>query len=71
MQQTIPCPNCNAAIPFNVYLLLQGHKFECPNCHSEVSMVLSSKPLVERAIDQYDKLMKQKSNLSDSTSILK
>jgi uncharacterized paraquat-inducible protein A len=59
MQQTLPCPNCNTAIPFNVYLLLQGHKFECPNCHCTVSMPSSSKPPVEKAIEQYDKLMKQ------------
>lgn len=67
MQQTMPCPNCKGAIPFNVYALLQGHQFECPNCHCVIAIESNSKPVVEKAIEQYDELMKQKSNLMDSS----
>lgn len=65
MQQTMPCPNCKEPIPFDVHLLLKGHKFVCPNCRCEIAMDSSSMPVVEKAIEQYDKLMKQKSNLMD------
>lgn len=60
MRQTISCPNCNGSIPFDVHALLQGQRFECPECHCVVAMDRNSKPLVERAMEQYDKLMRHK-----------
>lgn len=71
MQQFIPCPECKGGIPFNVQLLLQGHRFTCPACHCTVSMELSSRPVLETAMTQYDRLMRQHDTMSASISDFK
>lgn len=69
----IPCPNtaCQGKIPVSLELMLQGHKFVCPDCKCEVSISAGSIPVVQEALTQYNQLMQQNKITEDTSSISK
>lgn len=67
--QYIPCPNCKGQIPVDIYSMLKGEKFICPNCHCTLSLDRSSCSVVENALEQYEKLMEQRKNLTNPDNI--
>jgi len=64
--QTIPCPVCKAAIPFDTRQLIQGVQFSCPQCSVAVGLATESKGVVRQALDRFDKLRAQGGGLSTS-----
>lgn len=54
--QTIPCPVCKAAIPFDTRQLIQGVQFSCPNCGVAVGLATESTDVVKQALDRFDEL---------------
>lgn len=68
----ILCPNntCQGKIPVSLELMLQGHKFVCPDCNCEVSLSVGSIPTVQTALDQYNQLMQQKKISSEDSSFI-
>jgi transcription initiation factor IIE alpha subunit len=61
MNQKIICPNCQTEIVFNVYSLLQGAQFMCPNpeCNAKISLTAESKEQVKEAMTKLDELKKK------------
>jgi len=55
-QQTIPCPVCKTSIPFDTVQLLNGVKFACPNCKSEIGLATESKPLVQEIMKKLEQV---------------
>lgn len=53
---TLSCPSCNSPIYYDVYELLRGQKFTCPNCNLVISLANESHDIVEKAMDKYEKL---------------
>ena len=54
--QSIPCPVCSTAIPFEVMRLLQGERFVCPKCDAAISLTSESRPQVQDTMDKLNKL---------------
>jgi len=54
--QNIACPNCNSNIPFDVNALLQGVSFTCSSCNAKIELSNKSKGLVEKSINEFNKL---------------
>lgn len=54
--QTIPCPICKTAIPFDITRLLQGERFKCPKCDAKITLSSESRPQVQNAIDKLNKI---------------
>ena len=54
--QKIPCQVCQAEVPFEKSLFLQGVSFSCPNCHSVYSLAPQSRAVVESAFEKFEKL---------------
>jgi len=54
--QSIPCPICSTAIPFEITRLLQGERFVCPKCNAAISLTNESRPQVQDAMDKLNKL---------------
>lgn len=59
MQNSIKCPCCQTPIYFDLALLLKGEAFECPNCHSRVSLAPQSRPIVAEASARLEELRRQ------------
>lgn len=59
---TLSCPSCNSPILYDVYGLLAGKKFVCPNCSLVISLAAESKNVVQNAVDKYEQLEKSKGN---------
>lgn len=51
-QQTLPCPECQTPIPFDVEAMLRGEKFQCTKCHATVG--LGEKPDVNAEIERLE-----------------
>ena len=60
--QSISCPICNTAIPFEINPLLQGERFKCPKCEATISLLTESRPQVQNAIDKLNNI-KQSNDL--------
>ncbi len=56
---TMPCPNCNQIITYDVYGLLTGLHFTCPGCAAVISISKESQPVLKNAIDKYEELEKK------------
>lgn len=54
--QSIPCPICKTAIPFEITRLLQGERFVCPKCNAAISLTNESRPQVQEAMDKLNRL---------------
>lgn len=54
--QSIPCPVCGTKIPFDTRQLLLGVQFVCSNCQSAIGLANESKPIVEEAMEKFDKM---------------
>lgn len=59
IDQKIPCPVCQAAIPVDLHQLVQGVRFACPQCGSAIGLAPESCPVVSKAVDKLDKLKSQ------------
>lgn len=55
---SIPCPVCKTAIPFDLKILLQGGSFACPNCAALVSMQEESIEMAKDAVVKFEELKK-------------
>lgn len=54
--QSISCPICGTAIPFEITRLLQGERFMCSKCNAAISLTNESRPQVQNAIEKLNKL---------------
>lgn len=54
--QSISCPICGTAIPFEITRLLQGERFVCSKCNAAISLTSESRPQVQDAMDKLNKL---------------
>lgn len=66
MKQTIPCPNCNEKIEFDVQGLLSGEKFNCPSCDASIALGAESKPLVEQTMEKFEDMKNTASKNTNS-----
>lgn len=57
----IPCPACSTQIPFDPKQLLLGKKVSCPSCDVEIGLSADSNPIVEDALEQFNKLKDENS----------
>lgn len=60
--QSIPCPVCNAKIPFDTNQLLSGIRFICPKCTAAIGLSTESKEVVQ---DTMNRLQELKSKMSE------
>lgn len=67
MPNTIKCPYCQAPIPFDLTLLLQGERFECASCHSFISLTPESRKIVADANARLEELKQQAALQQTST----
>lgn len=58
IDQYIPCPVCKTQIPIDLHLLVQGMQFSCPNCQAAIGLSTESRPIVNEAVDNFEKLKK-------------
>ena len=58
IDQYIPCPVCKTQIPIDLHLLVQGMQFSCPNCQAAIGLGTESRPIVNEAVDNFEKLKK-------------
>ena len=58
IDQYIPCPVCKTQIPIDLHLLVQGEQFSCPNCQAAIGLSAESRPIVNEAVDNFEKLKK-------------
>lgn len=58
LDKYIPCPVCKSQIPVDVYQLIRGMQFLCPNCQVAIGLSTQSQPLVEDALNKLDNLKK-------------
>lgn len=56
MRNDIKCPRCQTPIHFDLAPLLKGEAFECPNCHSRVSLAPKSRPIAAEANARLEEL---------------
>ncbi len=54
-----PVQGCNGTIIFNTYKLLEGSKFVCPVCNSQIGLAPDSKDKVENTMDKFETMRKQ------------
>jgi len=58
-EQKISCPQCQGTIVFDIYALLQGVQFACPQCGAAISLASESKDKVNDTMEKLNEL-KQK-----------
>lgn len=54
----IKCPECNSDIIINTFQLLQGVKFTCHMCKTQIGLASESKNDVQKALDEFSKIKK-------------
>ena len=52
----ITCPVCQTPIRIEIYSLLKGVKFSCPNCNATVGLCQTSYTKVETAMTKFEEL---------------
>jgi len=57
-EQSIPCPTCQAKIPFDTNQLLMGVQFACPNCQSVIGLAAESKEIVQETMQKLEEIKK-------------
>ena len=53
---TLTCPVCNNKIYYDVYGLLAGNKYTCPNCSLVISLSSESHSVLSNAMQKYENL---------------
>lgn len=54
--QSIPCPDCQTPIPFDINLLIQGSQFTCPRCKASIGIAQESLSQVKNAKEKFDEM---------------
>ena len=54
--QSIPCPDCQASIIFDVYSLLRGESARCEKCGAELSIASESADTLKDTLAEFEKL---------------
>lgn len=55
-EQKINCPDCDAQVSFDLYKMIAGAPFRCPNCLTAISLAPESIAMAEEARTAFDRL---------------
>ncbi|MGS2726231.1 hypothetical protein ACU8DI_06440 [Psychroserpens sp. BH13MA-6] len=60
MKTTIACPTCQTPISIEASGLLKGTQYTCINCNTKVSLASDSASQVKNAVEEYQKILRNK-----------